>query len=525
MPGVEKPTVNGTQTKKRLILNAFVETCAGHQSPGLWRHPDDRSSDFNQLSHWTDLARKLEAGRFQGMFIADVLGGYDVYRDSLSPSIQAGAQWPVNEPLAMISAMAAVTSSLGFGVTVSASYEQPYHLARRLSTLDHLTEGRVGWNVVTGYLDSAARNLTNGQQQALHDERYALCEEFMDVVYKLWNSSWRSDAVKTNRHTGVYTDPALVREINHKGKYFQVPGPHICQPSPQRTPVIMQAGTSRAGKAFAAQHAEAIFVSSHAPSTVLKSVQEIRDQANALGRNGADIKVLAKFCPILGRTHEEAEAKYASYIQYGDFEGALALFGGWTGVDLAPYGDDEELRYFDSNAIQSYIEGLIKVAPDMFGGKWTKRTLAEHIMVGGLGATTVGTATEVADEMERWVREGDVDGFNIAYALMPQTFDDVIELLIPELQRRGIFWHDFAVPGGTYRENLFEAPGQREPFPDHPAAKMIWRAPSDLAKTNGVDGGGVQVVNGDKSSSSQSKHDSRDEEFEEQFDPISMQFG
>lgn len=241
----------------------------------------------------------------------------------------------------------------------------------------------------------------------------------MDVVYKLWNSSWRSDAVKLDRKAGVYTDPSLVREINHKGKYYTVPGPHFCQPSPQRTPIIMQAGTSKAGKAFAAKHAEAIFVSQHSPNAVAKSVSEIRQKAAELGRNPEDIKVLAKFCPVLGRTQEEAEAKYDDYIQYGSYEGALALFGGWTGVDMAPYGDDEELRYVESNAIRSYIEGLLASAQYVKGGKWTKKTLAEHIMVGGLGATCVGTPEKVANEMERWVREGGVDGFNIVSSLTP----------------------------------------------------------------------------------------------------------
>ena len=331
--------------------------------------------------------------------------------------------------------MAAATESIGFGCTISTSYEQPYHLARRLSTVDHLTGGRVGWNVVTGYLDSAARNLTNGQNQPEHDERYAICEEYMSVVYKLWNSSWRSDAVQLNRETGIYTDPALVREINHKGKYFTVPGPHICQPSPQRTPVIMQAGTSAAGRAFAAKHAEAIFVSTHSPAGVKGSIADVRAQMAAQGRDPTSLKVLAKFCPILGRTQEEADAKYRDLAQYGDYEGALALFGGWTGVDMAPYGEDDELKYVKSNAIQGYIRNLIKSAPDLNGGKWTKKTLAQHIMgmvarkelsflesfanqncllaVGGLGATCVGTAEKVADEMERWVNEGDVDGFNI----------------------------------------------------------------------------------------------------------------
>ncbi|KAK3055434.1 hypothetical protein LTR09_003354 [Extremus antarcticus] len=504
---------NGDKPKKRLILNAFVEMCSGHQSPGLWRHPDDRSSEFNTVKHWVELAQLLEKGHFHGMFIADVLGGYDVYDGprNLRHAVKSGAQWPVNEPGSVIPAMAAATKSIGFGVTISTSYEQPYHLARRLSTLDHLTGGRVGWNVVTGYLDSAARNLSNGKAQLDHDERYAMCEEYMDIVYKLWNTSWRTDAVKLNRKTGVYTDPNLVREINHEGKYFSVPGPHFCQPSPQRTPVILQAGTSKAGKSFASKHAELIFVSQHSPKAVKKNITDIRSAAAEAGRDPSKIKVLAKFAPILGRTQEEADAKYTDYVQYGDYEGALTLFGGWTGVDMAPYKDDEELRYVESNAVRSYIEGLINHAPDVNGGKWTKRTLAEHIMVGGLGATCVGTAEVVADEMERWVDEGDVDGFNIAYAIMPQTFTDVIELLVPELRRRGLFWEDYFVPGGTYRENAYEMPGQTEPLPGHPAEAMIWRPPPThiLNGVNGLSNGHVEDQNGSS---------------EMVVDPISMQF-
>lgn len=298
----------------------------------------------------------------------------------------------------------------------------------------------------------------------------------MSVVYALWQSSWRSDAVKLNRKTGIYTDPTLVREINHNGKYFTVPGPHICSPSPQRTPVILQAGTSKSGKAFAAKHAEAVFVSAHSPAAIAPSIAEIRKQAALLGRDPASIKFLAKLCPVLGRTPEEAQAKYADYARYGDAEGALALFGGWTGVDMARYADDEELRYVESNAIRSYIEGLIKYSGQQ---KWTKKTLAEHIVVGGLGATPVGTPAMVADEMERWVREGDVDGFNIAYAIMPGTFEDVIELLIPELRRRGLFWDGYSVPGGTYRENLNEIKGWKVPGKDHPAGKVAWDPPSE----------------------------------------------
>jgi FMN-dependent oxidoreductase (nitrilotriacetate monooxygenase family) len=386
--------------------------------------------------------------------------------------------------------MAAATKNIGFGVTVATTYEQPYHLARRLSTVDHLSGGRLGWNIVTGYLDSAARNL-GFTEQPPHDERYAIAEEYVDVTYKLWyvewllsylnscsnctrQASWRDDAVKLDPKRGIYTDPSLVRTINHTGKYFTVPGPHICQPSPQRTPLIFQAGTSSAGKAFAAKNAEAIFVAGHSPSTIAKNIADIRKQAQTqYNRDPNSIKFLTLFCPILGKTQEEAEAKYRELLAYGSEDGALALFGGWTGIDLAQYGDDEELRHVESNAIRSAVDAWSKTTPEV--PRWTKHTVANHIKIGGLGATVVGTADKVADEMERWVAEADVDGFNLAYALLPGSFKDVIELLLPVLRQRGLFWEDYAVKGGTYRENLFAQAGQNIPRPDHPASRYHWR--------------------------------------------------
>lgn len=288
-------------------------------------------------------------------------------------------------------------------------------------------------------------------------------------------SSWRDDAVKHDREKGIYTDPALVRTIDHVGKYYTVPGPHICQPSPQRTPVILQAGTSKSGKRFSAKHAEAVFVAGHSPAVVAKNIAEIRETADKeFHRDPKSIKFLAMLCPIIGKTQEEAEAKYAEYVSYGSEDGALALFGGWTGIDLSKYGDDEELRHVESNAIRSAVESWSKSLPGV--PKWTKHTVANHIKVGGLGATVVGTPERVADEFERWVSEADVDGFNLAYALFPDTFDDVIEYLLPELNRRGLFWDDYAVEGGTYRENLYGQKGVSRPPADHPAAQYHWKA-------------------------------------------------
>lgn len=267
-----------------------------------------------------------------------------------------------------------------------------------------------------------------------------MAEEYIEVAYKLWESSWRQDAVVLDRERGIYTDPARVRQINHEGKYFTVPGPHLCQPSPQRTPVILQAGTSKAGKTFAAQHAEVIFVAGHSPSVVAKNVAEIRQLAKTeFGRDPQSIKFLALLCPVLGRTEKEALEKFKYYRSLGSIDGALALFGGWTGIDLDKYGDDEELRHVESNAIRyvvlvlraifkgadlqfrvrSAVEGWSKATPEV--AKWTKATVGQHITVGGLGATPVGTPEQVADNMEKWVREADVDGFNLV-CLGPSAF-------------------------------------------------------------------------------------------------------
>lgn len=179
-----------------------------------------------------------------------------------------------------------------------------------------------------------------------------MAEEYMEVVYKLLESSWRDDAIVLDAKKGVYHDPSRIREINHVGKHFNVPGPHICQPSPQRTPVLMQAGTSKAGKDFAAKHAEAIFVAGHSPNVIAKNVAEVRALSKGLGRDPKNIKFLAMMCPVLGKTPEEAQAKYEEYRSLGSIEGALALFGGWTGIDLSKYDDDEELRHVESNAIR-----------------------------------------------------------------------------------------------------------------------------------------------------------------------------
>ncbi|KAK6084034.1 alkanesulfonate monooxygenase [Seiridium cupressi] len=466
--------------KKQIILNAFVMNTPGHLAPGQWRHPRNKTSQYKKLSFWVELAQLLDKANFHAMFIADTLGPYDVYKGpaNVVPALASGAQFPVNDPLYLVPAMAAATKNLIFGVTASLTYEKPYSLARRLSTVDHLSEGRVAWNIVTSYLDSAARN--HGlKEQIPHDERYAIAHEYMEVLYKLWEGSFRDDAVLEDYESGVYIASDAVRQIHHKGKYFEVPGPHFCEPSPQRTPFLFQAGVSEAGNGFGGKHGEAIFIGGQTHEAVQKTVENIRDVAKKEGRDPKHIKVVLGIQVIVAATDEEAYAKRDEYLKYADREGALALFGGWTGVDLSSYSDDEDFRLTDSPRLQSIIRRWAATVPGTDNLPWTKQRIVEYLSVGGLQAKVIGSPTTVADELERWVAISDVDGFNLAHITNPGTFEDIIEYLIPELQRRGIFRKSVEKEGATARETYI---GTRRLPEDHPGSQFKWRAGEDIPK-------------------------------------------
>lgn len=448
---------------REIRLNAFDMNCVGHQSPGLWAHPRDRSWQYKDLEYWTELAQILERGKFDGLFIADVLGIYDVYRGDGAAAIHHSTQVPVNDPLQLVPAMALVTRHLGFGLTASLSFEHPYPFARRLSTLDHLTKGRAGWNIVTSYLESGARNIGLATQ-ADHDERYDVADEYLEVCYKLWEGSWEDGAVLRDRERGIFTDPTKVHEIRHEGRYFKVPGIHLCEPSPQRTPVLYQAGASKRGQRFAAEHAECVFVAAPSKAVLKKVVGKIRQGVAAAGRNPREVLIFNLQTVILDETDAKAKAKFEDYKSYASYDGALALISGWTGIDFGQYAPDQPLRHIHTNAIQSAVEAFSSADPNKV---WTVREVAEWGGIGGLGPLFVGSPSTVADLFQEWVEETDVDGFNLAYAVTHETFADVVELLVPELQKRGVYKQDYAP--GTLREKLFGR-GPRLPA-EHPGAR------------------------------------------------------
>jgi FMN-dependent oxidoreductase (nitrilotriacetate monooxygenase family) len=449
---------------KKIHLNAFEMNCVGHIVHGLWRHPDNNRHRYTDLSYWTELAQLLEKGKFDALFLADVVGVYDVYKQGDETAVREAVQIPCNDPFFVVPPMALVTKHLGFAVTFSTTYEQPFGHARRMSTLDHLTKGRIAWNVVTSYLPSAAKNF-GLEKMVRHDERYDIAEEYLEVTYKLWESSWEDDAVVRDVGKEIYADPDKVHLISHEGRYFKVPGPHLSEPSLQRTPVIYQAGTSARGRTFAAKHAEAVFLGGGTVESLRQYVQDIRKQAASFGRNPDHIKLLTGLLVIVGRTHEEALSKFEEYKALYSVEGVLAHFGGGSGYDLSAYEPDEYLEYVETDHGQTSAAQFTKNSPN-------KKTVGEVIetlgTLGSRGLFVVGTAEEVADKIQYWVEETDIDGFNITQILSPDSLRDFVELVVPELQRRGLFRVEYEE--ATLRERLFGQGVQRLPD-DHPGAR------------------------------------------------------
>lgn len=444
--------------RRPIRFNAFDMNCVAHQSPGLWRHPDDQSHRYTDIEYWTNLAKLLERGRFDGLFIADVLGVYDVYGGDDVAALREGAQTPVADPLLLVSAMAAVTEHLGFGITTGTGFEHPFPFARRLTTLDHLTKGRLGWNVVTGYLPSAARNF-GAADQLDHDERYDHADEYLEVLYKLWEGSWEDDAVVRDAERGIYTDPAKVHHIGHEGKHFTVPGIHVGEPSPQRTPVIYQAGASPRGTRFAAENAEAIFIAGPSKRVLAQTVSRIRDELEAAGRDRYSARIYALATIVTDATDEAAQRKHEEYLSYASVEGGLVFMSGWMGIDLSRYDLDDPIGDVQSNAIQSAVAAFQEFDDD--GREWTVRDIGRWAGIGGMGPVFVGSGETIADLLADWQSDTDVDGFNLAYAITPGTFEDVVTHVVPVLTERGQYPEVYTP--GTLRHKLT---GRGDRLPD-----------------------------------------------------------
>src|SRR6516162_8136804 len=361
-------------------LNAFDMACVGHIQHGMWTHPRDHSADYTSLDHWVDLAKMLERGLFDGLFLADVLGAYDVYGGNANASLRRAVQIPLLDPMALVPAMAYATTHLGFGVTCNLAYETPFLFARRMATLDHLTRGRIGWNIVTGYLDSAARAMGFDAQME-HDDRYDLADEYLQVVYALWEGGWADDAVICDRQRGIFTDPR-----------------RVC-------PVRYQAGASDRGRIFAARHAECVFVNASTKQNVRRIVTDLRRRAAP-----RPMLVFVGASAVTGRTEKEAHELLAEYRRQASVEGALAHAAASLGIDFARYCMDEPIEAGDTQAIRSNVEAITA----SLGPGWSKRRLIDRFVLGSRQPPIVGSPEQVADQLIAWVNEADVDGFNLS---------------------------------------------------------------------------------------------------------------
>lgn len=432
--------------KKKILLNAFDMNSVGHINHGLWTHPRDESHRFNELNYWTDLAKTLEQGLFDGLFIADITGVYDVYQNGIDLTLKESIQLPSHDPSTLISAMAAVTQNLGFGITVNLSYETPYQFARRFASLDHLTQGRIGWNIVTGYLDSAERLI--GQKGLKdHDLRYEQAEEFLELCYKFWEGSWENDAIQKDRQKRIFTDPQKVHQINHHGRFYQSQGVFQVSPSPQRTPVLFQAGASPRGLAFSTRHAECVFIGGDQPAKIKQQVDKIRELAIQQGRDPQDIKIFVGITVVTAETDQLAQQKLAEYASYASPEAGLAHYSSSVGIDLSQYADDEAIPYRQTNSIAS-VNNKFKE------NKITPNDLKAQHQLGGRYPLIVGSGETIAEKLIQLLDETGIDGFNLTRTVAPESHQDFIKWVIPQLQQRGRFKTQYE--NGTLRDKIFK---------------------------------------------------------------------
>jgi long-chain alkane monooxygenase len=439
-----------------LRFNAFVMNTCSHIHHGQWRHPDARQVDFNDVQVWIDLVKRLEAGLFDAVFFADVVGTYGPAGGTYDVNVREGLQIPSNDPSVLLSALAVNTEHLGLAYTSSILQQHPFNFARQISTLDHISNGRIAWNIVTGTLDNGARNFGSDHLEP-HDERYAWAREYVDVTYKLWEGSWDDGALLKDRERGIYGDPSKVHRINHRGPRYRVDGPHLSSPSPQRTPMLYQAGASDAGMAFAAANAEAIFIIAPTPSIAVEGIHATRRLAVAAGRRPEDIKFFQGMAFVIGSTEEEAKRKEAELEEYVSIEGYTAHMDFAAKPDGTLYPPDTPLAEIETNN----SKGLLS---------WLRQSVTDHEpVVADVGQLLsrrriVGTPEQIADELVTW-QEAGVDGINMFNWRIPGSYDEFIEHVIPVLQKRGLAQTEY-VPG-TLRRKLFGTDLLNE---RHPAA-------------------------------------------------------
>jgi FMN-dependent oxidoreductase (nitrilotriacetate monooxygenase family) len=437
------------RTNKKAHLLGFIQHGVNSHATGMWRHPRDKVGwDFARPAYWQHMARTMERGLFDAMFIADELAPYNTHGGTSDPIVKYAVQCPTHEPSTIVPIITTATKHLGVGVTLSTAFEHPYSMVRRLSSLDHLSDGRVAWNIVSSY--SKSEWDAYGVEMTHRTRRYELLEEYMEVCYKLWNS-WDADAIVADKASGIYADPAKVREIDHVGEFFRCKARSFVAPSPQGQPVLWQAGSSDRGRDFAAKHAEAIFAVHPTVARMRQYTDDLNNRLDKFERAPGSVKLIFGAQTVVADTRSEAQEKYERIRECIPPEGALAWMSGHFGLDFSTYDLDEYVQNIEVPGIQGLFESIL-YARD--GAPVTIREAA-MIYAQGMGMPVlVGTAADIADQMEVFMDEGGADGFMLAATYTPGCFEEFADMVVPELQRRQRFRTSYA--GTTLRENLLQ---------------------------------------------------------------------
>jgi len=434
---------------KKIHLLGFVQNGVNSHATGMWRHPLDKVGwDFARPEYWQHMARTMERGLFDAVFIADELAPYTTHEGSSDVVVKYAVQCPTHEPSTIVPIITGATTHLGVGLTLSTAFEHPYSLCRRLSSLDHLSAGRLAWNIVSSYSKSEWE--AYGHEMATRQDRYSRLEEYMDLCYQLWDS-WDDDAIVADKETGIYADPSKVRVIDHDGEYYSCHARHFVAPSPQGRPVLWQAGSSDRGRDFAAKHAEAIFAVHPNAGRMREYTDDLDRRLEKFGREPGSVKRIYGLQTVVAQTRAEAEEKYERIKSYIPLEGALAWISGHFGLDFSTFDLDEVVQNLEVPGVQGLFESIIYAK----GGAPVTVREAALIYAQGMGMpVAVGTPADIVDQMEEYVEVGGADGFMLAATYTPGCFEEFVDMVVPELQRRGRFRTGYS--GSTLREHLLE---------------------------------------------------------------------
>jgi long-chain alkane monooxygenase len=425
---------------------------------GVWAQKGDRRVEFGTPEYWARTAKLCELGRLDGIFFADLAAGPNTHRASYDPAGRDGAFFPAYDPMLAAGIIAGQTRDLGIVVTMPTTWTHPFRLVRSFSTLDHLSRGRAGWNIVFSNTPAAAR--AHGREAPLSsDEYYALADEFLEVSYKLWEGSWDDGAVVADKEERVYVRPGSVHSIEHRGHHFHVDAANYVDPGPQRLPVLAQASGTARGVAFAAKNAELILVGGPTREVVAEHVAVVQDAAAAAGRAPGSVKTTALVDVIVGPTREAAQAKADEYDSFVTLEGALAFAE--SRLNPEEHADDVLVSDLVEAGELAPTDGVVR-----FGTGRTIGEIKQSFRFLRLAHRAIGTPSEVADQIESWLDDDGLDAINLRQWHCFDTLTEFVELVVPELRRRGRFRSEYA-PGETLRERLFE--GGPWVGPEHPA--------------------------------------------------------